>query len=188
MAELASELDVDAVLGANGIIREQIADFSARESQLEMARLIAKCIENKSSHVIEASTGIGKSFAYLVPVFLSNKKVVISTGTKNLQDQLFFKDIPLIRKTIVNSRKTALLKGRSNYCCPHRIKQFKSQKQFQSRKMASLFSALSEWALETVTGDTSEFSAIPENDSLWFYATSNADNCLGNECPDFDQC
>ena len=188
MAELASELDVDAVLGANGIIREQIADFSARESQLDMARLIAECIEQKTSHVIEASTGIGKSFAYLVPVFLSDKKVIISTGTKNLQDQLFFKDIPLIRKTIVNARKTALLKGRSNYCCPHRIKQFKSQKQFQSRKMASLFAALSEWSLETVTGDTSEFSAIPENDSLWFYATSNADNCLGNECPDFDQC
>ena len=188
MAELASELDVDAVLGENGIIREQIADFSARESQLEMSRLIAECIEHKKSHVIEASTGIGKSFAYLVPVFLSDKKVVISTGTKNLQDQLFFKDIPLIRKTIVNARKTALLKGRSNYCCPHRIKQFKSQKQFQSRKMASLFAALSEWSLETISGDISEFSAIPENDSLWFYATSNADNCLGNECPDFDQC
>lgn len=188
MAELASELDVDAVLGANGLIREQITDFSARESQLRMARLIADCIGQKQSHIIEASTGIGKSFAYLVPVFLSDKKVVISTGTKNLQDQLYFKDIPLIRKTIVNARKTALLKGRSNYCCPHRINLHKHQKQFQRREMASLFAALSEWSLETVTGDISEFSAIPENDRLWFYATSNADNCLGSDCPEFDNC
>ncbi len=188
MADLASELDVNAVLGADGIIGEQIADFCVRESQIHMARLINKCIEQQQSHIIEASTGIGKSFAYLVPVFLSDKKVVISTGTKNLQDQLYFKDIPLIRKTIVNARKTALLKGRSNYCCPHRIKLHKHQKQFQKREMASLFAALSEWSLETVTGDISEFSAIPENDWLWFYATSNADNCLGSDCPDFDIC
>ena len=188
MTELASDLDLDAVLGAEGIIRDQVPDFCVRESQLSMARLISECIENQQSHIIEASTGIGKSFAYLVPVFMSNKKVVISTGTKNLQDQLYFKDIPLIRKTIVNARKTALLKGRSNYCCPHRINLHKHQKQFQSREIASLFAALSEWSLKTVTGDINEFSAIPENDRLWFYATSNADNCLGSDCPEFDNC
>ena len=188
MAELASDLDLDAVLGAEGIIRNQIPDFSVRESQLRMARLISDCIDKQQSHIIEASTGIGKSFAYLVPVFLSNKKVVISTGTKNLQDQLYFKDIPLIRKTIVNARKTALLKGRSNYCCPHRINLHKHQKQFQSREMASLFAALSEWSMETVSGDINEFSAIPENDRLWFYATSTTDNCLGSDCPEFDNC
>ncbi len=188
MAELASDLDIDAVLGSEGIIRHQIPAFSVRESQLRMARLISDCIDKQQSHIIEASTGIGKSFAYLVPVFLSDKKVVISTGTKNLQDQLYFKDIPLIRKTIVNARKTALLKGRSNYCCPHRINLHKHQKQFQSREMASLFTALSEWSMETVTGDINEFSAIPENDRLWFYATSNTDNCLGSDCPEFDNC
>ncbi len=188
MTKLASDLDVKAVLGVDGIIREQIADFCARDSQLHMAELISDCIEKKQNHIIEASTGIGKSFAYLVPVFLSDKKVVISTGTKNLQDQLYFKDIPLIRKTIVNARKTALLKGRSNYCCPHRINLHKHQKQFQKREMASLFAALSEWSLQTVTGDISEFSAVPENDRLWFYATSNADNCLGSDCPEFDNC
>ncbi len=188
MANLATELDVDDVLGVDGIIGEQIADFSARESQLRMARLINRCIDQQQSHIIEASTGIGKSFAYLVPVFLCDKKVVISTGTKNLQDQLYFKDIPLIQKTIVNSRKTALLKGRSNYCCPHRINLYRHQKQFQKRELASLFAALSEWSLETTTGDISEFSAIPENDWLWFYATSNADNCLGSDCPEFDNC
>ncbi|MCP4233011.1 MAG: ATP-dependent DNA helicase, partial [Aestuariibacter sp.] len=188
MGELANELDVDAVLGTEGIIRDQIPGFSARTSQLEMARLIASSIESRESQIIEASTGIGKSFAYLVPVFLCDKKVVISTGTKNLQDQLYFKDIPIIRKTIVTARKTALLKGRSNYCCPHRINHFKHQKQFQGHDMAALFADLSAWSMETSSGDISEFSAIAENDRLWFYATSNTDNCLGGDCPDFNDC
>jgi len=185
---LASELDVAAILGTDGIISEQIDDFKPRSSQLGMANLICEAIANAESHIIEASTGIGKSFAYLVPVFLSDKKTVISTGTKNLQDQLFFKDIPLIRKTIVSSKKTALLKGRSNYCCLYRIAKFSAQKNFQGRDMAALFSALNEWANHSESGDISEFSGIPENDRLWFYATSNADNCLGNECPDYDRC
>jgi len=188
VATLSTELDVDAVLGADGIIREQIEDFKPRHSQLAMSHLIDQAIASGESQIIEASTGIGKSFAYLVPVFLSDKKAVISTGTKNLQDQLYYKDIPLINKVIVNSRKTALLKGRSNYCCIYRVEKFRQQKQFQSRGMASLFATLSDWASKTDSGDISEFSNIPENDRLWFYATSSADNCLGNECPDFDRC
>lgn len=188
MAELANIFDVDAVLGTNGMLREQIADFSARDSQLRMARLIAHDIECGQSHMIEASTGIGKSFAYLVPVFLSQQKTVISTGTKNLQDQLYFKDIPLIRKTIINARKTALLKGRRNYCCPYRINWYRQQPSFQQRETASVFAALSEWSLETSSGDISEFSAIAENDPLWFYATSTTDNCLGSHCPSFSEC
>jgi ATP-dependent DNA helicase DinG len=185
---LASELDVDAILGVDGIIGEQIDDFKPRQSQLGMANLIYKAIANTESHIIEASTGIGKSFAYLVPVFLSNKKAVISTGTKNLQDQLFYKDIPLIRKTIVSSKSAALLKGRSNYICLYRVSKFAAQKGFQGREMAALFSTLSEWSDHSETGDISEFPGIPENDRLWFYATSNADNCLGSECPDYDRC
>jgi ATP-dependent DNA helicase DinG len=188
MGVLSTELDVDSVLGTDGIIKQEIADFRTRQSQLEMSRLIDKGIENGESHLIEASTGIGKTFAYLVPVFLSKKKVVISTGTKNLQDQLFYKDIPLIKRIIVNSKKTALLKGRSNYCCPYRIELFRHQKKSQSREMASLFTALHEWSEVSKTGDISEFAAIPENDPLWFYATSTADNCLGNDCPNFDDC
>lgn len=188
MGVLSTELDVDAVLGAEGIIKQEIKDFRPRQSQLEMSRLIDEGISKGQSHLIEASTGIGKSFAYLVPVFLSKKKVVISTGTKNLQDQLFYKDIPLIKRIVVNSKKTALLKGRSNYCCPYRIDLFRHQKQFRSREMTALFEALHEWSETSKTGDISEFPAIPENDPLWFYATSNADNCLGNECPSFDDC
>jgi ATP-dependent DNA helicase DinG len=188
MAELANEIDVAAVLGPDGIIGEHINDFESRASQLAMAELIAEAITLGESRVIEASTGIGKSFAYLVPAFLSNKRVVISTGTRNLQDQLFQKDIPLIRKAIVSARRVALLKGRSNYCCPHRLNQYRRQDRFKSREMASIFSALSAWAAHSDSGDIGEFAEIPENDSLWYYATSNADNCLGSECPEIDRC
>ena len=188
MAHLDSELDVAAVLGSDGIIGEHIAGFESRASQLAMAELIAEAIALGESRIIEASTGIGKSFAYLVPAFLSNSRVVISTGTRNLQDQLFQKDIPLIRKAIVSARKVALLKGRSNYCCPHRLNQYRRQDRFKSREMASIFSALAAWSAQSDSGDTAEFAEIPENDSLWYYATSNADNCLGSECPEIDRC
>jgi ATP-dependent DNA helicase DinG len=188
MAQLASELDVAAVLGSEGIIGEHIGDFESRESQLAMAELIARAVALGESRVIEASTGIGKSFAYLVPAFLSDSRVVISTGTRNLQDQLFQKDIPLIRKAIVSARKVALLKGRSNYCCPHRLNQHRRQDRFKSREMAAVFSALSAWAAHSDSGDIAEFADIPENDSLWYYATSSADNCLGGDCPEIDRC
>lgn len=176
MARLAGELDVEAVLGRDGIIGEHIGDFEARESQLGMAQLIAAAIALGESRVIEASTGIGKSFAYLVPAFLADARVVISTGTRNLQDQLFQKDIPLLQKAIVSHRRVALLKGRSNYCCRHRLKRYRAQDRFKSREMASIFAALSAWAEHSESGDVAEFAEIPENDSLWYYATSNADN------------
>jgi ATP-dependent DNA helicase DinG len=188
MARLSSELSVDEVLGSRGVIAEYIPGFQTRKAQLDMAELIHQCIEKKESHVIEASTGIGKSFAYLVPAFLHEGKTLISTGTKNLQDQLFHKDIPLISKTILSGKKLALLKGRSNYACLHRISKHRQQRRFQTRQMAQLFDALAEWATTSVTGDIAEFSDIPEQDSLWFFATSNADNCLGAECPEFDDC
>ena len=188
MGQLASELDVAAVLGRGGIIGEQIEDFETRDSQLAMAELIAEAIALGESRVIEASTGIGKSFAYLVPAFLADSPVVISTGTRNLQDQLYHKDIPLLRKTIVSERKVALLKGRSNYCCLYRLRRYRQQDRFKSRDMAALFGALSNWAEHSDSGDIGEFAEIPEHDSLWYYATSNADNCLGGECPDLDKC
>ena len=188
MAKLASELSVEDVLGESGIIQQYIPGFQPRASQLGMAQLIQQAITDHESHVIEASTGIGKSFAYLVPAFLSNKKTLISTGTKNLQDQLFKKDLPLINKTIVSGKKLALLKGRSNYCCTYRIQKFRQQRRFQSRELTPIFDALSRWSETTLTGDIAEFADIPENDSLWFYATANADNCLGNNCSEFNHC
>ncbi|UCH40895.1 MAG: ATP-dependent DNA helicase, partial [Gammaproteobacteria bacterium] len=188
MGKLATELDVAAVLGRDGVIGDCIDGFEPRDSQLGMAQLIDEAIALGESRVIEASTGIGKSFAYLVPAFLSDARVVISTGTRNLQDQLFEKDIPLIRKAIVSGKQVALLKGRSNYCCLHRLQRYRGEDRFKSREMAAIFNQLTAWSQQTESGDIGEFAAIPENDSLWFYATSSAENCLGGECPEIERC
>ncbi|MCK5665714.1 MAG: ATP-dependent DNA helicase, partial [Thiotrichaceae bacterium] len=162
--------------------------FQARESQLAMAQLIQKSIAERNCDVIEASTGIGKSFAYLVPAFLSNSKILISTGTKNLQDQLFKKDIPLINKTIVSGKQLALLKGRSNYCCPYHLNKSRQQPDFQTRQYAPIFDALKSWSESSVIGDISEFTNLPERDPLWQKVTSTQNNCLSNECPDYEIC
>ena len=188
MAELAAELSVDRVLGEGGLAGEWIDDFEPRQSQLQMARLIEQAIALGESRVIEASTGIGKSFAYLVPAMLCDGKVVISTGTRNLQDQLFDRDIPLLRQAIVSPKKVALLKGRGNYACPYRIDKHRAEDRFRSREAAALFGALSDWAETSRSGDIAEFAELAENDSLWYYATSNADNCLGGECPRIERC
>ncbi len=188
MAELAGELNPDDVLGDGGIVGEFIDDFQPRQSQLGMARLIDEAIALGESRIIEASTGIGKSFAYLVPAMLCQGKVVISTGTRNLQDQLFDKDIPLLRRAVVSPRKVALLKGRSNYACPYRIRKHRAEDRFRSREAAAVFSALADWAETSRSGDIAEFAGLGENDSLWYYATSNADNCLGGECPQLERC
>jgi ATP-dependent DNA helicase DinG len=184
----AGELSVDQVLDEDGLLQEYVEGFQVRHSQLEMARLIEDCIARGQSHVIEASTGIGKSFAYLAPAFLASAKVLISTGTRNLQDQLFQKDIPLIRKIIASGKQVALLKGRSNYACHHRIQNYRRQRRFQTRRLAPVFDALTDWCATSNSGDIAEFADIPENDSLWFYATSTADNCLGGDCPQFGDC
>jgi ATP-dependent DNA helicase DinG len=188
VSERKETLNVDGVLGEGGVIARYIDGFQPRQSQLDMARLIDESIQQGRDQLIEASTGIGKSFAYLTPVFLRDIKTLISTGTKNLQDQLFNKDIPLINKTILSGKKLALLKGRSNYACLHRIAKHRQSRRFQTRNMALLFDALSEWAATSRAGDIAEFAELPESDSLWFYATSTADNCLGGDCPEYNDC
>ncbi len=188
MTQLANELTVDGVLGDGGALGACIDDFEPRASQLGMAELIAEAIALGESRVIEASTGIGKSFAYLVPALLSEARVVVSTGTRNLQDQLYHKDIPRVRQAVVAAKRVALLKGRSNYCCRYRLARFRNDDRFRRRQAASIFAALEAWAAVSDSGDIAEFADLPENDSLWFYATSNADNCLGGECPEIDRC
>ncbi len=185
---LDTHLTIDSVLAENGKLSEVIDGFQTRNSQIDMAKLIEKSINELHDVVIEAGTGIGKSFAYLVPAFLAHKKTLISTGTKNLQDQLYQKDIPIVRKAIAQGVKTALLKGRSNYACLYRIHKYRFKKHFQTPRLKRLFSELSQWADTSIVGDITEFSSLAERDSLWFFATSNADNCLGQECPEYDRC
>ena len=153
-----------------------------------MARAIANAIEHKRNLIAEAGTGTGKTFAYLVPAILSGKKVIVSTGTKNLQDQLFNNDVPVIRKAMKIPFQAALLKGRSNYLCTYRLENALNSTLGFGKEEAVALTKIKSWSRRTHSGDIAEMPEVAEADPVWFQATSTADNCLGQECPDYDDC
>jgi ATP-dependent DNA helicase DinG len=138
--------------------------------------------------VAEAGTGTGKTFAYLVPALLSGGKVLISTGTKNLQDQLFDRDLPAVRNAIAAGNSTALLKGRSNYVCLYRLERARSEGRLGSREETVQLAAIERFSRQTTTGDRGDLAEVPENSPVWIHATSTRDNCLGQECPRYKDC
>lgn len=176
------------VLGLGGAMAHCIDGFSPRQQQQEMASAVEQAINEYQSLVCEAGTGTGKTFAYLVPALLSGQKVIISTGTKNLQDQLYQKDLPLVRKALEVPVQTALLKGRSNYLCLYRLRMTEEEGRLTSREMVHQLRMVREWAGRTDSGDITEFMDIGEESPLWPMVTSTLDNCLGSECPDFNDC
>ncbi|MBT7306627.1 MAG: ATP-dependent DNA helicase [Gammaproteobacteria bacterium] len=176
------------ILGGEGLFAASIEGFRPRIPQMEMADAVAKAIEQRSILVAEAGTGTGKTYAYLVPALLSGERVVISTGTKNLQDQLYHRDLPAVRKLLKLSGVVALLKGRSNYLCLHRLTLTEDQGRFYSRRESTRFVKIRRWASETTHGDIAEMSGVEESDPLWPRVTSTADNCLGQECPEWENC
>ncbi len=183
-----SFLDAAEVLGLEGPMTRCIDGFLPREQQQEMAQAVEAAIKNSQTLICEAGTGTGKTFAYLVPALLSGQKVVVSTGTKNLQDQLYQKDLPLVRKALDVPVTTALLKGRSNYLCLYRLRITVEEGRLASREMIHQLQQVGEWASLTKSGDITEFMEIGEDSMLWPMVTSTIDNCLGSECPDFEEC
>jgi len=176
------------LLGADGPFADALPGFAPRETQIRMAQAVAEALAQKDSLVIEAGTGIGKTLAYLVPAILSGERVIISTGTKNLQDQLFFRDLPLVREALGESVKTALLKGRANYLCLHRMLMARLEGRLPSKEAVAELEAVVEWSAKTVDGDLSISSVVSEESGLLPLVTSTADNCLGSECPQFEDC
>jgi ATP-dependent DNA helicase DinG len=176
------------ILGEAGLLKQAISGFTPRHSQQQMAEAVERAIEVDAQLVVEAGTGTGKTFAYLIPVFLSQKKAIISTGTKNLQDQLFFKDIPIIKKILPQPLRVVLLKGRSNYLCLHRMHRSREDGRFASRQLVGQLQTIFEWSAHTQSGDVSELTTIPEDSAIWPYATSTVDNCLNQECEFFKEC
>lgn len=177
-----------AVLGADGPFAEQIDGFKPRIAQQELAQAIEHCIENREQLIAEAGTGTGKTYAYLVPALLSRKKTIVSTGTKALQDQLFHRDLPQVRRTLgLGELKLALLKGRANYVCLHRLERTIKEGVTQ-REMLSQLKRVREWTPKTQSGDRAEIPGLAEDASIWPLVSSNADNCLGTECAFWDEC
>lgn len=176
------------ILASNGLLSEAIPGFMPREAQQKMADMIEQVIANNAELIIEAGTGTGKTFGYLVPVFLSEKKAIISTGTKNLQDQLFFKDIPVIKKLFSFPRKVVLLKGRANYLCKYRLESSLQEGQFTSRQHITQLQIIKEWSVSTQQGDIAELTSVPEDSGVWSHVTSTADNCLYQDCAFYKDC
>ncbi len=181
-------IDVDAVLAPNGLLSRALPGFSWRRQQQEMAEAVASCIELGGRLIAEAGTGTGKTFAYLVPALLSGAKVIVSTGTKNLQDQLFIKDLPLLREAMASPASVALLKGRANYLCLHRMENALLDTRGHRREVARHLRQVQEWSLSTRSGDIAELVSLPEDSRVWPLITSTGDNCLGSECPSFSKC
>lgn len=172
----------------DGILEQSIEGFRFRPQQLEMAEAVSGTLEEGGVLVCEAGTGTGKTFAYLLPALLSERKVVISTGTKNLQDQLFRRDLPRIRELAGRGIKAALLKGRSNYLCINRMQSAGFDTRASVPVIADMLEQVRAWAGKTRHGDIAELTGIPEDAAVWPLVTSTTDNCLGQECPDYEGC
>ena len=178
---------LDEVFGPRGPLARTLPGFTPRRSQLAMAGRVALALENRAPLVVEAGTGTGKTFAYLVPALLSERRVLISTGTRTLQDQLFNKDLPLVAGAIGVPARVALLKGRSNYLCTYRLKQLGGQKSLAGTRDRTLV-RVERWAGTTRTGDLAEVPDLGDAHPLWPQITSTRDNCLGARCADFGKC
>lgn len=176
------------ILAENGPLAELIPDYAVRPQQVEMAEAIADALANNHSLICEAGTGTGKTFAYLIPAILSGMKVIISTGTKHLQDQLYQRDLRIIQQAIGQAVHTALLKGRANYLCLYRLEQMDSDPGGMYRQYQQQLPVISEWGQRTRSGDLAELTAIPEDAGVRKFITSTTENCLGQECSFYEDC
>jgi len=177
-----------AALDADGALAERIPGFKPRAAQLQLATAIAATVDDRASLLAEAGTGTGKTFAYLVPALLSGLKTIVSTGTRALQDQLYHRDLPRVRDALGIGLKTALLKGRANYLCLYRMEKAKGEPRFASREQTTLFQRIVAWSGRTRMGDLAEVEGLPEDAPLIPLVTSTTDNCLGSECPFWEDC
>ncbi|GAA4014976.1 ATP-dependent DNA helicase [Actimicrobium antarcticum] len=182
------DADVDRLFGDGGALSQAVRGFRSRTAQTEMAKAIANAIAGQHTLIAEAGTGTGKTFAYLVPALLWGGKVIVSTGTKNLQDQLYSRDIPTVRKALNAPVSVALLKGRSNYVCHFHLERTLQNGRMTSRDDVGNLREISRFMKTTMTGDKAELSRVPENALIWNLVTSTRDTCMGAECQYYQDC
>ncbi|MDO4697138.1 MAG: ATP-dependent DNA helicase [Pasteurellaceae bacterium] len=179
---------IEHAFSENGALSQNIQGFRPRQAQIEMSQAVGRAVDSASSAVIEAGTGTGKTFAYLVPALLSGKKTIISTGSKNLQDQLFSRDLPTIQKALNYTGKIALLKGRANYLCLERLDQVIAMGVLGDKSVLTDLSKVRKWQATSKTGDLSECITIAEDSPILPQLVSTTDSCLGSDCPNYKDC
>jgi ATP-dependent DNA helicase DinG len=188
LAQACDDPALDAIFHEGGTLSRALPAFRFRPQQLAMAQAIAQAIEHRGRLVAEAGTGTGKTFAYLVPALLYGGKVIISTGTKTLQDQLFERDLPLVRDALAAPVTVALLKGRANYVCHYHLERAAREDRLPSRDDVRHLPKIIAFARASERGDRAELADVPENASIWPLVTSTRDNCLGQNCPHHADC
>ncbi|MGN6703988.1 MAG: ATP-dependent DNA helicase [Burkholderiaceae bacterium] len=184
----AHDGDIGRVFGDGGLLGAAIPGYRPRQAQIDMAKAIADAIDGRTTLVAEAGTGTGKTFAYLVPALLWGGKTIVSTGTKNLQDQLYFRDIPTVRKALAAPVSVALLKGRANYVCHFHLERTLQNGRLTAREDVGYLRDISRFMKTTQSGDKAELSKVPENAPVWNLVTSTRDTCLGAECQYYQDC
>ncbi|MBL0148986.1 MAG: ATP-dependent DNA helicase [Ideonella sp.] len=177
-----------AALARGGLLSDHDSGFVEREVQQQLARAVAQAIDDRATLVAEAGTGVGKTFAYLVPVLLSQRRAIVSTATKSLQDQLFMRDLPRLRDALRMPIRIALLKGRSSYLCLHRLAGARESATLPDRFAVRALARVEAWSASTVTGDLAEIDGLDDRSPVIPLVTSTRDNCLGQECPRFRDC
>ena len=188
MSNTLPSAQLTEIFSDGGALSTAIAGYNPRQQQLEMAIAIEDAIANNTQLVAEAGTGTGKTFAYLVPALLSGGKVIISTGTKNLQDQLYTRDLPSVRDALKVPVTVSMLKGRANYVCHHHLERASNEGRFVSRDDAAYVHIIKNFVENSSTGDKSELTQVPENATIWPSVTSTRDNCMGSDCSFYKDC
>ena len=179
---------IEHAFSCEGPLSQAIDSYRPRDGQVAMAKAVDEAMRTYGLLVAEAGTGTGKTFAYLVPALMSGAKVIVSTGTKTLQDQLFDRDIPTVRSALGVPVSVALLKGRANYVCHYHLDRTRTEGRFTSRDGARQLHAIAAFALRTRSGDKSELDEVPEDAAIWGQVTSTRENCLGSDCPRYKDC
>jgi len=180
--------EVERFFSGKSPLASAVASFRPRDQQREMALAVSAAIHDNATLLVEAGTGTGKTFAYLVPALIAGGKVIISTGTKNLQDQLFQRDLPTVRDALKAPVSVALLKGRANYVCHYHLERAQKDGMFKTREDIKYLGKIKQYAKISDSGDRSGLADVPENAPIWMQVTSTRDNCLGQECPNHKEC
>ncbi|WP_037410668.1 ATP-dependent DNA helicase [Shewanella fidelis] len=179
---------VSAAFSSQGVLAQSITGFNRREVQVEMAEAVANAIDKKANLVVEAGTGVGKTFAYLIPALLSGKQVIVSTGSKNLQEQLFYKDLPALLDMFGLTPKVALLKGRNNYLCQHLMEKELAGASSMDTQVLDDLLRINQWAGQTTDGDIGGLTAVSENSAAIPLIVSAKETCIGQRCDFYDEC
>ena len=187
-AAKSEEVTIDGIFGPGGLLAKRHPGYEFRASQLEMARIAEEAFAKHQHVLIEAGTGTGKTLAYLIPAIRSGRRVVVSTATKSLQEQLFQKDVPFLQKHFAPNLKAALMKGRANFLCRHKVHQMEGQPVLKGIDEIDWFAQIRDWEKLTETGDRSELTFLPDDADLWNRMDARSDLCSGQKCPEFQNC